>query len=750
MAEQKGVFLAGYTDRLSARPGETIGFHISSLSRADLSCHLVRSIGADPNPQANCFLEEDASQWWSPSSRTIPSRQQPIPSNGSYATSRTPVPLPPLATTTQSITVEIWVYPTLHTKQANSALQIVWSWGGLCLQLDTELRVVVALGGAEHVGEMKPSSQSSLLQSSSILRLQRWYRMALTVEFSTRTLRLDVARGQQTTSDQSATIPDETWRQVIGGGYFQLATEGTFTGKLEAPRIFHDDRQLWAGWDTSSHQSGWTVPAMAENSTTSIPQLVLHDHPMRAVKGHLWDGTEMCWKHCPEQYGAIYFHSGDVYDFGWDCDVKWTIPADTPSGIYVLRLRAEEGYEEALPVFVAAPRLSSNVRKNKLCLLVSTFTYVMYGNHARDDFSEAVLQRIQEWNKAYPNTPSQHKEYGWSTYNLHDDGTGICFASHRRPLFNLRPGYVTFGTTESGSGLRHFPADSHVTAWLHRHHYEFDIVTDHDLHRDGVAALEGYSTLLTGSHPEYHSLSSLTALQDFRDRLGGNLLYLGGNGFYWRIAVSPDDADASLLEIRRTEDGIRTWASEPGEYYHALDGTYGGLWRRKGRAPQALVGIGFKAQGNFASGIPYERVCYDRKFDWIFAGLNLIDGKLGDFGFSGNGAAGFELDGVDRSLDTDDHDVHILASANPRLDDDRYMLVPEEVLTTYSTTSGLSTFESRRADMVYFQTSSGAHVFSVGSITFCGSLPWNNYENDISTLLQNVLRRFTAEQDAST
>ena len=74
---------------------------------------------------------------------------------------------------------------------------------------------------------------------------------------------------------------------------------------------------------------------------------------------------------------------------------------------------------------------------------------------------------------------------------------------------------------------------------------------------------------------------------------GGSLNYLGGNGFYWRIAIHKENK--SLLEIRRPEGGIRAWASEPGEAYNAFDGTYGGLWRRNGRAPQELVGIGFTA-----------------------------------------------------------------------------------------------------------------------------------------------------------
>jgi N,N-dimethylformamidase len=35
-------------------------------------------------------------------------------------------------------------------------------------------------------------------------------------------------------------------------------------------------------------------------------------------------------------------------------------------------------------------------------------------------------------------------------------------------------------------------------------------------------------------------------------------------------------------------------------------------------------------------------------------------------------------------------------------------------------------------------------VFSTGSITFCCSLSHDNYDNNVSRMLENVLRRFTA------
>ncbi|MBT8460797.1 MAG: N,N-dimethylformamidase large subunit, partial [Boseongicola sp.] len=439
-----------------------------------------------------------------------------------------------------------------------------------------------------------------------------------------------------------------------------------------------------------------------------------------------WDGTEMNWQHKPDHYAAIHFHQDDIYDFGWDTDFTFTIADNMPSGIYIMHLECD-GQHEAIPFFVCPPL---GQRHADLCVLVSTFTYAIYGNHARPDYDPSWQERISDWN-AYPHNPAELPHYGLSTYNYHSDGSGICHASHRRPLFNLRPGYLTFGATPC-SGLRHFPADSHLIGWLHAKGMEYDVVTDHELHACGHAAIAGYEAVVTGTHPEYHTEETLNALRDYRDD-GGHLAYLGGNGFYWRIAVHSENG--GMLEIRRAEDGIRAWAAEPGEYYNAFDGCYGGLWRRNGRAPQDLVGIGFAAQGEFF-GDPYRRVSTDPEFDWVFDG---IEGDIiGDFGYSGNGAAGFELDHIDERIGTPDNAV-ILARSVTR--EDGFMLVPEEQLTHLTNLTGGSEAEAKHADMIYCTYPGGGTVFATGSITFCGSLPWNDYNNNVSQILQNVLEK---------
>ena len=256
------------------------------------------------------------------------------------------------------------------------------------------------------------------------------------------------------------------------------------------------------------------------------------------------------------------------------------------------------------------------------------------------------------------------------------------------------------------------------------------------MHDEGIDAISGYHALSTGTHPEYHTTESLNAIQEFRNQ-GGNLLYLGGNGFYWKIATHKEGN--GTLEIRRNEGGIRAWAAEPGEYYHAFDGGYGGLWRRNNRPPQKLAGVGFTAQGNFHGS--YYRIDPDALLNedtaWIFEGVKTD--IVGNYGFSGNGAAGFELDRADYRLGTEEETKVIARSENHH---ESFVPVPEELLTHITTWSGETPENLIRADMVYQQSLSGSQLFSVGSITFCGSLLSNDGSNDISTIVKNILARF--------
>jgi N,N-dimethylformamidase len=506
------------------------------------------------------------------------------------------------------------------------------------------------------------------------------------------------------------------------------AVDGNLAASLDLlaldPRVAGD---LIGGWDFSRGISGIGIEDIGPHGLHGA----LVNLPTRAVMGARWSGREQCWRHAPRDYAAIHFHEDDLYDCGWQTDFRFEIPEGFRSGVYGIRLQCG-AVEDIVPVYVR-PKLGQP--QARIAFLASTFTYQVYANHARGNYDDAYRQRAEAWG-AYPWNPDAHPDYGRSTYNRFADRSGISLSSRLRPILTMRPGFLTF-VDARGSGLRHFPADTHLLDWLQAKGHEFDVITDEDLDDFGVDILKPYAVVLTGSHPEYHTLGMLDALQNYVDD-GGRLVYLGGNGFYWRVARNPDLP--GVLEIRRAEGGIRAWAAEPGEYYNMLDGQYGGLWRRNNRYPQQLAGVGFSAQGLFDSSY-YRRLpaSRDPRAAWIFDGVD--DDILGDFGLSGGGAAGFELDRADVRLGTPGHALVLAAS---EAHGPSFIVVPEELLSHIATLSGEPPERLIRGELVYFETPKGGAVFSVGSITFCGSLSHRGYDNNISQIMDNVVRRFSA------
>lgn len=733
-AKNKRVPLTGYSDRLSARPGDDIQFKLSSTPQPSVAtpdeknqdcgttvtAKLYRSVSADPNPQGPGIIEHDAEQWFSERTLTVP--HQPFTA-GSYGVSA-PMAIPQSCVLIQ-LQARIW--PTLQC----ASTQSIVSFGPLCLCLTANNTLALMTGDLQ-------------VCSIEALELRRWSQVQATLEktdthwevtLSWSAIVSGAATGHSETvthrlSPGSVALDDGSSHPVTVAARLQSDQPGQFfNGKIEAPELQFARREtppaLRLGWNFSHQMSSCTVPGL----NTATPSLRLINFPARAMTGSGWAGQEMCWRHAPELYGAIHFHEDDIVDFNWSTTLTWRVPEGMPSGVYVLRI-SDGVHEDALPFYICAPKGQC---QHELCVLIPTFTYAIYGNHARPDWQPQWQDKVLQW-QAYPYNPAEYPGYGLSTYNYHTDGSGICHASHRRPLFNLRPGYLTFGASNC-SGLRHFQADSHLLSWLEAKGIGFDVITDRELHEEGLAAIEHYKHVMTTTHPEYHTAQTLDALMQYRDG-GAHLSYLGGNGFYWRIAIHPEHED--VLEIRRAEDGIRAWAAEPGEYYQAFDGQYGGLWRRNGRPPQALCGLGFSGQGQF-NGSYYRRKAIPESLGWVFEGIE--EPVIGEFGLSGGGAAGFELDRADTHLGTPQQ-ATILATSEAHGSD--FMLVPEEMLTHITTLPGPEAAELIHADIIWFEVPGGGTVFSTGSITFCGSLPSNGYDNNISRLLLNVVNHVSS------
>lgn len=711
--------ITGYLNRWSGRPGSALKVHVSVRDATPYRVRLVRVISADANPEGPGVVFEDHAVRFD---RIFPGSRKPI-HLGSYGL----VPRGPSRPADAACTWTCLVWSDLLEDPAKAVL----AEGDIVLKAG-------ARGAEAAVGSLT-------LATGMRLRPRSWYRLWLSLDPVTGAVILGQRPVDRFLSHEARVIDGNLDARIdVGGPVLFAAADADepslhFNGRIEAPAILSGTLREWdapldlpqgevlAAWDFAQGIDGLDL-------IDTGPQ-ACHGHlvnlPTRAVKGAAWTGREMCWRHAPQDYAAIEFHDDDLNDCAWAADFDFVIPDGLKSGSYALHLTCEGG-EDWLPLFVLPPKGTATA---PIAVLMPTFTYVAYACHARGNLDDAHRARLADW-KAYPHNPDDYPIYGRSTYNVHPDGSGVAYSTWLRPMITTRPGYVVFNDPK-GSGTRHYVSDHHLLAWLEAKGFDFDVVTDDDLHAEGVDLLKPYRALLTASHPEYHTLQTLDALMAYT-RGGGKMAYLGGNGFYWRIALS--DKVPGTIELRRTETGVRMWAAEPAEYHHAFDGQYGGLWQRQGRPPQVLCGVGFSAQG------AYEATYYrrqpgaaDPRVAWIMEGVE--EEIIGDYGLCAGGAAGFELDRAVPRLGSPDNLVILARSENvPR----SFFAVPEEIFGL-SSISGERPSQMIRGEIVHFDLPGGGAVFSVGSITFCGSL-WKDgaWQGPVSRMLENVVRRFQA------
>jgi len=534
----------------------------------------------------------------------------------------------------------------------------------------------------------------------------------------------------------------------------QRVVSGCYNGKIDSARVYgralNPDQiealrrgassrraadGLVAAWDFSIDQSSDIIVDISPNR--------LHGRavnmPARAMTGHKWTGEHVDFKAAPDQYGAIHFHDDDLEDCRWDVDFEFTVPKNMPSGVYAARLKASGGAEDYVPFYVVP---EAGQAQSRIAYLLSTNTYLAYGN-------EQTLNslRVQEFSGLKPGSYPKHPNDKYivanglrSLYDHHNDGSGVCYFSRLQPIVNMRP-KINMPFLLGGKGGPHsLNADLMLVDWMEQKGFAHDVLTDEDLHFDGLPLLAPYKVVLTGCHPEYWTGPMLDAMDAYLAQ-GGRLMYLGGNGFYWVTSINENRPH--VIEVRRPR-GTAPWLSQPGEHYHSTTGELAGHWRSRGRAPQKLGGIGFTAQG-FDRNRPYKRMpdSFDPRAAFIFEGVP-EDELIGDFPslMLEHGAAGHEIDRLDYSLGTPPHAL-LLATATGYTD--AYQHVVEELAGADSKQGG--TVEPRvRADMVFFETPNGGAVFSAGSISYIGSLSYNGYDNNVSRVTENVLRRFASEE----
>lgn len=772
--------ITGYSDRYSIHPGDEIKFYVNSEKGEDYDAKLVRLIHGDTNPEGPGYKEEEIA---APFDRTYKGRNQKI-HGGSY------VIVPHDARmTVESFTIQAFVFPTTPTKGPQGILTKWTGDTGYGLFIDENAHLALRIGAGGTV--------RTIASGKPLLR-KVWYLAAASYDARTGAVRLyqepvvTSANGglgmallhpaEETTAEISgscdiapgandapflmaaATKVPASGRSICGAHYKEATAPvelpeqcDTYNGKIDRPRLAAAAldkseidalargfkgcpaglrRAVVGAWD---FQANITRNIASTHILDTSPNL-LHGHainlPARAMTGYNWTGDEIVYHHAPEEYGAIHFHDDDIDDARWDVDFTYTAPEGLKSGFYAARLRVggEESpaTEDYIPFVVRPPRGETTAR---LAVIIPTNSYLAYSNDnlATNSVVAQLLAGkvpIMQASDLYLN---EHREYGLSTYSLHSDGSGVCYSSRLRPILNMRPKYRHW----LSPSLWQLNGDLHLTDWLEAVGFDYDLHTDEDLDREGVDLLNRYRVVLTGSHPEYSSESMIDAYEAYQQQ-GGRWLYLGADGFYWCSQYHPDNGN--IIEVRKGEAGTRAWTANPGEYNNAFDGKFGGMWRARGRIPSKVCGLTFTAYGfDVSSYYRREPDSFRSECEWIFAGIG-DDEIIGDFGLVGGGAAGLELDRYDLEFGTP-HNGYLLARSEGHTD--LMLQVNEEIhFACRGYYGGGHENPQVRADMIYYKTPNDGAVFGPGSLVWCGSLSHNNYDNNVSRIMRNVIDGF--------
>ncbi|KAI9021383.1 hypothetical protein DFJ74DRAFT_122075 [Hyaloraphidium curvatum] len=646
-----------------------------------------------------------------------------------------------LGTRAGDATIGCWIWPTLPDKVGHEQVVLSRGAGGneAKLYLDAGGRLCFSTGSLE-------------IKSETPLHQRNWFFVAASVDAKGGL----VAMGYSKVHDRFAKpvfmesaaplaeLAQSPWLAREGALYLATppvhAADRLYNGKISDPFTSHEP--------ITADNLAALISFPPSHLGLHAPTTTLFGAPTTHVASHRWRPTTSTHLLAPDEYRAVHFHEDDLDDAGWEPTVSYLIPSDLPSGVYAFRLDAEFALDgepcllwDEIPFFVSSP----NPDPSKPLLIIPTLTYQIYSNERLIAGGEdnAMVHQSDAALKLNGSDPAdrwlaRHPEMGSSGYDLHRDGSGVHVCSLRRPIPNMRGGFRWWIL----AAPERFGADLYLVEHLHRTLGAggFHVLTDHELHERGRAALDGYRCVIFPTHPEYWTFAMREALQGWLE-VGGRGMYLGGNGFYWVTEINP--SKPHLAEIRRANTGTRAWSSPPGER-HYPSGVPGGLWREVGLPPNALCGVGFAAECDAPTGATGYRIAEDGRGrgKWVFEGCT--EGEVfGAYGMFCGGAAGYEIDRFDAENGSPEEALVLATSAG--MHPKNYLLVVEDVPAMVAEITGEDS-ERVRSDVVLCPVGKG-WMFSVGSITWCGSLYGKGGKGDVATITNNVLGRFLADGD---
>lgn len=338
------------------------------------------------------------------------------------------------------------------------------------------------------------------------------------------------------------------------------------------------------------------------------------------------------------------------YSFGcdWETTYQFVVPQGAVSGIYSAHV-SNDLNELCYITFVVK---NDNSSTNEILVMASTNTWQAYNNWLGQSFY---------------------------TYSLSEETHNSSFVSFQRPNIVDEP---------TGNTGHLVAAELHLHRWLENNSYGFDVAADIDLHQNSNL-LDAYKVLILNVHPEYWTLEMYNNMIHFLDN-GGRLMYLGGNGLYWRVALAYD-----RIEVRKT-----------GEEHNYTQGE-GGTFRSLEMPESRHLGVQYTNAG-INTYAPYK---VSNASHWIYNNTGVSNGQLiGETSLNNGKASGGETDKITMHSPSN---MTVLG------------------VGTNSCNGG--------AHLVYYDKPNGSKVFSVGSISYTGSL---SVDTVIHQITKNVLDNF--------
>ncbi len=431
-----------------------------------------------------------------------------------------------------------------------------------------------------------------------------------------------------------------------------------------------------------------------------------------------------------ERGHALRLASDDLYDCKWDSRHSFQIPKNAKSGIYSAWFDfKKDGVDYNYPVTFIVKK-SKAAKTAPLAVMCSTTTWRAYNG-------TPFALNNNELNPNFGTSGSKNDPANPTAYNFyrdHSSGQPSYQVGLRLPWPAAGPG-VIYGAAEVGySHLMRAERFLHV--WLEKQGYDFDVITNLDLHRD-PDLLKGYKSLLINGHDEYWSREMYEGLDQYL-KAGGTSAVLSGNTMFWRITV---DDELGVIECRKYGPNIggRKLANV-GEIYHSFDKQRGSLMRNCGLPPWQNIGlecsgwwgganngvytVNEKAQEHFLFQKPEKIDFSDRQiFGGARTGPRKAGGHEGDIRLSSFSPPTKIPEGT--NFPEEPEGIETLASLKRK----------NARVLDYFANFGVQE-DATLVDMIYWKRPQGGTVFNAGAISFGWALDADPKQ---TKLMRNVL-----------